>query len=50
MSSGLEEHDEKIGIGDSSITNLRFADCTNALAEALEAFVESFDIPAQCTT
>ena len=42
----LEEHDEKISIGDSTITNLRFADDINALAgeeQALEALVESLD-------
>ena len=32
MIDGLEEHDEKISIGDSNITDLRFADDINAFA------------------
>ena len=43
MSDALEEHDGKPSIGGRTITNLRFADDTNALAEEeqeLEALVE----------
>ena len=46
MSDALEEHDGKVSIGGSNITNLRFADDTDALAEEeqeLEALVESLD-------
>ena len=42
----LEEHDGKVSIGSRNITNLRFADDIDALAEEeqeLEALVESFD-------
>ena len=42
----LEEHDGKVGIGGRTITNLRFADDIDALAEEeqeLEALVESLD-------
>ena len=50
MSDALEEHDGKISIGGKNITNLQFADGTDALAEEeqdLEALVESLDRPAQ---
>ena len=46
MSDALEEHDRKVSIGGRNITNLRFADDTDALAEEkeeLEALVESID-------
>ena len=46
MSDALEEHDGKVSIGGRNISNLRFADDIDALAEeeqALEAFVESLD-------
>ena len=46
MSDPLEEHDGKASIGDRNITNLRFADDIDALAEKkqeLEAPVESID-------
>ena len=33
MSDALEEHDGKVCIGDRNITNLRFADDIDALAE-----------------
>ena len=33
MSDALEEHDGKVSIGDRNITNLRFADDIDALAE-----------------
>ena len=33
MSDALEEHDGKVSIGGGNITNLRFADDINALAE-----------------
>ena len=42
----LEEHDGKVSIGGRNITNLRFADDIDALAEEeqeLEALVESLD-------
>ena len=45
MSDALEEHDGKVSIGGRNITNLRFADDIDALAEEeqeLEALVESF--------
>ena len=44
MSDALEEHDGKVSIGCRNITNLRFADGIDALAEEeqeLEALVES---------
>ena len=46
MSDSIEEHDGKVSIGGRNITNLRFADDIDALAEeelALEALVESLD-------
>ena len=46
MSDALEEHDGKVSIGGRNITNLRFADGIDALAEEeqeLEALVESLD-------
>ena len=46
MSDALEEHDGKVSIGGRNITNLRFADDIDALAEEeqeLEALVESVD-------
>ena len=46
MSDALEEHDGKVSIGGINITNLRFADDIDALAEEeqeLEALVESLD-------
>ena len=46
MSDALEEHDGKVSIGDRNITNLRFADDIDALAEEeqeLEALTESLD-------
>ena len=46
MSDALEEHDGKVSIGGRTITNLRFAVDTDALAEEeqeLEALVESLD-------
>ena len=46
MSDALEEHDGKVSIGGRNITNLRFADDMDALAEEeqeLEALVESLD-------
>ena len=46
MSDALEEHDGKVSIGGRNITNLRFADDLDALAEEeqeLEALVESLD-------
>ena len=46
MPDALEEHDEKVSIGRRIITNLRFADDIDALAEEeqeLEAMVESLD-------
>ena len=50
MSDALEEHDGKVSIGGRNITNLRFADDIDALAEEeqeLEALVESLDKSAQ---
>ena len=44
MSDALEEHDGKVNIGGRNITNLRFADDIDALAEEeceLEAVVET---------
>ena len=46
MSEALKEHDEKVSIDGRNITNLRFVDVINALAEEeqeLEALVESLD-------
>ena len=46
MSDALEEHDVKVSIGGRNITNLRFADDIDALAEEeleLKALVESLD-------
>ena len=50
MSDILEEHDGKVSIGEKNITNLRFADDIDALAEEeqelealVEALVESLD-------
>ena len=46
MSDALEEHDGKVSIGRTNITNLQFADDIDALAEEeqeLEALVESLD-------
>ena len=46
MSDALEDHDGKVSIGSRNITNLRFADDIDALAEEeleLEALVESLD-------
>ena len=46
MSDALEEHGRKVSIGDRNITNLRFADDIDALAEEeqeLNALVESVD-------
>ena len=46
MSDALEEHDGKVSIGGRNITNLRFADDIDALAEEeqeLETLVESLD-------
>ena len=46
MSDALEEHDGKVSIGGRNITNLRFADDIDALAEEeqeLEALVDSLD-------
>ena len=50
MSDTLEEHDVKVRIGGRNITNLRFADDIDALAEEeqeLEALVEVSTKPAQ---
>ena len=44
LSDALEDHDGKVNIGGRNITNLRFADGIDALAEEeLEALVESLD-------
>ena len=46
MSDALEKHDGKVSIGGRNITNLRFADDIDAVAEEeqeLEALVESLD-------
>ena len=46
MTDALEEHDGKVSIGGRNITNLRFADDIDALAEEeqeLEALAESLD-------
>ena len=46
LSDALEEHDGKVSIGGRNITNLRFVDDIDALAEEeqeLEALVESLD-------
>ena len=50
LSDALEEHDGKVSKGGRNITNLRFVDDIDALAEeeqALEALVESLDKTAQ---
>ena len=50
MSDALEDHDGKVSIASRNITNLRFADDVDALAEEeqeLETLVESLDKP--CT-
>ena len=50
ISDALEEHDGKVTIGGRNITNLRFADGIDALAEEeqeLEALVESLDKSAK---
>ena len=50
MSDALEEHDGEISMGGRNITNLRFADDIDALAEVeqgLEALVEVSTKPAQ---
>ena len=50
MSDALEEHGGKVSVGGRNISNLRFADDIDALAEEeqeLEALVESLDKP--CT-
>ena len=44
MSDALEEHDGKVRLGGRNVTNLRFADDIDALAEEeqeLEALIES---------
>ena len=46
MVDALEEHDGKVSIDSRTVTNLRFADDRDALAEGeqeLEALVESLD-------
>ena len=46
MPDALEEHEGKVSIGGRNMTNLRFADDTDALAEEeqeLDALVESLD-------
>ena len=46
MSDALKEHDGKVNTGGRNITNLRFADDIDSLAEEeqeLEALVESID-------
>ena len=46
MSGALEEHDGTVSIGGRNISNLRFADDTDALTEEeqeLEALVESLN-------
>ena len=46
LTNALEEHDGKVSMGGRNITNLRFADYLDALAEEeqkLEALVESLD-------
>ena len=46
MPDALEEHDGQVGIGGKIITNLRFTDDIDALAEEdqeLEALVDSFN-------
>ena len=50
ISDALEEPDGKVSIGGRHITNLRFADDKDTLAEEeqeLEALIESLDKPAQ---
>ena len=46
MTDALEEHDGNVSIGGRNVTNLRFVDDIDALAEEeqeLEALVESLD-------
>ena len=46
LPDALEEHDGEVSISDRNITNLRFADYIDALAEVeqeVEALVESLD-------
>ena len=46
MSDALKDHDGKVSLGGRNITNLRFADDIDALAEQeqeLEALIESLD-------
>ena len=46
MSDALEDHNRKVSIGGRNITNLRFADDLDVLAEEeqeLEALVENLD-------
>ena len=46
MSDALEEHDGEVSIGSKNITNLRFADDIDVLAEEeqeLEVIVQSLD-------
>ena len=46
MSDALKEHDGKVSIGGRTITNLRFADDIDALADEtqeLQALIESLD-------
>ena len=43
MSDALEEHDGKVSIGGRNITNLRFSDDIDALAEEELELVESLD-------
>ena len=50
MPDALKEHDGKVSIGGRNITNLLFAEDTDALAEdeqEVEALNESLDKPAQ---
>ena len=50
MTDALEEYDGKASIGGRHITNLRFADAIDALAEekqGLETLDENLDKPAQ---
>ena len=49
MSDTLEEHDGKVSIGGRTITNLRFANDSDALAEEeeeLKALIKSLKRPA----
>ena len=46
MTDALDEHDDEVSIGGRNITNLRFADDIDALAEGKqehEALIESLD-------